>query len=279
MKYSGAKWVPGPSGKQGYSSYPYGTAKLGVVNHSAEGWRGGLVAQLANPNAGSWHFTVYQDGSIEQHYDSDAVAWHCGVRPEWRRESNATLIGIEHEGVAGQPLTEAQYQASLKVNRRLFETYKWGEPKRVEPGKNLWEHRELSSTACPSGRIPWDRLIADMKAKEDVVLILPNGWKIVSAEPKLGAKRLGEPYNQSRPDGQLEYVEHWKNPDGSEFWLVSPPLETSSQIIKDKDLAISYLEVGAQQLKAEIARMGVARQDIEKGVAQIQLGLAKLYNP
>jgi len=156
-----AKWIPGPSGKQGgYPSYPYGTAKLGVINHSAEGWRAGLAAVLTNPSAGSWHFTVYRDGSIEQHYDSDAVCWHCGVRPEWRKESNATLVGIEHEGVAGMALTEAQYQSSLKVNRWLFEIYKWGQP---QLKVNLWEHGWLSATSCPSGRIPWDRLIKDLK--------------------------------------------------------------------------------------------------------------------
>ena len=29
---------------------------------------------------------------------------------------------------------------------------------------NLFEHREWTATACPSGRIPWARLIADLEA-------------------------------------------------------------------------------------------------------------------
>ena len=33
---------------------------------------------------------------------------------------------------------------------------------------NLWEHNWLTQTSCPSGRIPWDRLIADLQGGDEM---------------------------------------------------------------------------------------------------------------
>ena len=154
--YGEADWVPAPANKQGYSGYPSPQPKKGVVLHDMDGWQAGAYSRLMDANErASWQYSVYQDGIIEAHYDDQAVCWHCG-----NIIGNRDYIGIEHEGRAPDELTKAQYQATLGLVRYLFREHGWGAPERRV---NLWEHRELSQTSCPSGRIPWDRLIADLQ--------------------------------------------------------------------------------------------------------------------
>jgi N-acetyl-anhydromuramyl-L-alanine amidase AmpD len=125
-----------------------------------DGWRPGAESRLFGPDRASWHFSVYRDGVIEQHYETEDVCWHCGA------PGNLYYIGIEHEGSSIQPLTPTQYQATLNLQRWLFAQHpEWGQP---ELRKNLWEHGWLMATDCPSGRIPWERLLADLKEDGDM---------------------------------------------------------------------------------------------------------------
>lgn len=146
MTYPGAIWFPGPLWKK----WPETNARAGVVLHSAEGYRAGLEAQIQG-DAVSWHFSVLKDGAVWQHYGLEDSCWHAGSR--WW---NQQLIGIEHEGLAGEPLTDAQLQASVELVRWIAETCGWA-PSREYRNKTLWGHSEISLTQCPSGRIPWER--------------------------------------------------------------------------------------------------------------------------
>ena len=121
----------------------------GVVCHSAEGSRSGLLSEIARTSRGdAWHFSVMKDGDIYQHYPIDAILYHAA--DTW---GNNNLIGIEHEGVADEPLSEPQRTASVTLVRWLAEQGKYKLTRYV----TTWEHRELSDTGteCPSGRIPW----------------------------------------------------------------------------------------------------------------------------
>jgi hypothetical protein len=145
-------WRPGPAWK--VFSWQPTNPKDGIVDHSMEGWRPGAESRLFGPDEASWHFSVYQDGTIEQHYEPEATCWHAGT------QGNLHYVGIEHEG-KDQPLTDAQYQATLRLHRWAFaENPGWGAP---ELRKNLHEHNWLWPTSCPNGRIPWVRLMADLE--------------------------------------------------------------------------------------------------------------------
>ena len=167
---------PGPAWKTGYPGASSRTASQieGEVKHSMEGgidyalrYMDGLVD--VNRRA-SWHFSiakVSKIGEVYQHYPLESITWHCGVLGDFDSLSaaigNLVLVGIEHEGAAGEPLTEAQIQATLRISQQLRllcpKVASAGPVRRV----TLWEHRELSQTSCPSDRIPWDRIVAGLK--------------------------------------------------------------------------------------------------------------------
>jgi N-acetyl-anhydromuramyl-L-alanine amidase AmpD len=120
----------------------------------------GAIAVLDDPaRRASWHFSVLRDGRVLQHFDSLAVAWHCGSRA-W----NARTIGIEHEGgyhPEDEPLTPPQLASSVALVRWLAAQHGFALRRR----DGLWEHREVAPasdpTACPGGRIPWQQYTAE----------------------------------------------------------------------------------------------------------------------
>ena len=145
--YPGAIQMPGPVG----NVYPQQNAVEGVVCHSADGnWSDAYTPMDTMIQRGvSFPFTVFKSGVVWQHYPLDASCWHAGGM-EW----NTRLVGIEHEGEATEPLTEAQIVASVALVRWIAHTAGWPALTR---GVTLREHNELYVTACPSGRIPWHR--------------------------------------------------------------------------------------------------------------------------
>jgi N-acetyl-anhydromuramyl-L-alanine amidase AmpD len=102
----------------------------------------------------SWHFSNPKSGPLLQHYETELPTWHAGY------EANCAYIGIEHEGVTGQPLTEVQIANDVALLRWLAQQEGWpGFVRKV----SLWEHNEFMATACPSGRIPWARIIEELE--------------------------------------------------------------------------------------------------------------------
>jgi N-acetyl-anhydromuramyl-L-alanine amidase AmpD len=84
-----------------------------IVVHATEGPFWGSVTWLQNERSqGSAHFIVGRDGKIVQIVHRSDVAWHSG-NPVVNRES----IGIEHEGVTGDPagFTLAEYRSSARL--------------------------------------------------------------------------------------------------------------------------------------------------------------------
>lgn len=148
MIYPPAEQRPGPAWKV----WPDQNAREGVILHSLEGSGLAGLSQLVGTVQVSWHFTVLKDGAVWQHYGLDSSCWHAG-----NRANNARLIGIEHEGKAGEPLTEAQTQASVALVRWIAATQGWP----LERHTRLLEHNEVYATACPSGRIPWERYVPE----------------------------------------------------------------------------------------------------------------------
>lgn len=122
----------------------------GAVVHSAEGYAEGILSVLMGKAFVSWHFSVLKDGTVWQHYPLDRWTWHAGG------VANARYVGIECEGVAGEPLERDQLFALVQLLHWIANKDGWTGYQR---GTTLFEHNEFMATACPSGRIPWDTII------------------------------------------------------------------------------------------------------------------------
>ena len=181
-------WAPfatrrdGPAWKVGYSYQGEGGPKRGDVKHSAEGYWPGIYSRLDGPDRASWHFTVGYD-RVEQHYPITAFCWHAGdVDDDGGVAANIDLVGIEHLGVRGEPLTPYQVEMTTKITRwcadqfllRTFSRYP------AQDGWTLVEHNQVSdvATACPSARIPWLPILVALTAPQEedemIHLIRPN---------------------------------------------------------------------------------------------------------
>jgi hypothetical protein len=79
------------------------------VVHIAQGSYEGTIAWFNNKDAqASSHFVIARDGRIAQLVDTDNKAWHAAG-------ANDHSVGVEHEGFAGNPLTDAAVNATAKV--------------------------------------------------------------------------------------------------------------------------------------------------------------------
>lgn len=171
LRYPNGIWRPGPEWKQGYSAYPSPQPKEGFVLHSMEGSTSAAFGELDKvTRQASWHFSISKDGTVYQHYDPLAVTWHCGLPGDnisWTAAiGNVALIGIEHEGKIGEPLTGPQFRASAAVQNWCYSVIPSLKPPALR--SSHWEHGWLSNTSCPSGRIPWTMVMASVHKEENM---------------------------------------------------------------------------------------------------------------
>lgn len=151
---------PGPEWKTGYGTGDRTLGQIeGVVDHSMEGSMAGAYSVLDGPSQASWTFSIPKVGEPIQHYPVEKIPWHAGIMGDRRQDTfligNLTLVGKEHEGVAGEEWTENQLFWSAKIDvalRALCPAFGANPP---TLRKNMWEHNWLSATSCPSGRNPW----------------------------------------------------------------------------------------------------------------------------
>ncbi len=163
---------PGPEWKIGYDTGDRTLSQIeGVVDHNAEGSMAGLYSVLDGPRQASWPFSLPKVGEPVQHYSLEKITWHAGLPGDRRTDTsligNLTLVGKEHEGVAGEPWTENQLFWSAKIDvalRHLCPAFGANPP---TLRLNMWEHNWLSATTCPSGRNPWEEKFALINEWED----------------------------------------------------------------------------------------------------------------
>ena len=151
--FSWAERIPGPLNK----TWPETNLMVGAVYHSAVGSLQGVIDTVMGPEEKSVTGVVGQDGRFVQFYPVTLSPWANGSH-----YANSHYLGFEFEGGAagneGEPLTDAQINvgtrilADLAVYKNVSTEY-WVRP------TTLIEHREIFPTACPSGRIPWQRII------------------------------------------------------------------------------------------------------------------------
>lgn len=135
-RYPKAIWAPwryiGASGTPAY--YKGMNRPEAVIVHVMQGWVPTVLdwASSGYPHA-SWHFSVGRNGQVYQHLDFEDGGYQAGITDEWAaaypptwrlwrgrgRNVNTYSLGIEHEGFAGEPFTEAQARASRDLCRWL----------------------------------------------------------------------------------------------------------------------------------------------------------------
>ena len=210
---------PGPSWKIGYGTGDRTLAQIeGVVDHSMEGSISGAYSVLDGSAQSSWTFSIPKVGEPVQHYPLEKITWHAGLPGDRRQDTsligNLTLVGKEHEGIAGEPWTENQiyWSARIDVALRVLCPAFGANPPTLR--LNQWEHNWLSATSCPSGRNPWNAKFAlinkweenDMNDKDWVTMAgLLRGviWAITEGKMSTGLKK-GDP--EWTPKHDLEDV-------------------------------------------------------------------------
>jgi AmpD protein len=72
----------------------------------------------------SAHFFIRRDGRVWQFVSCDARAWHAGAS-HWggRDDCNDFSLGIELEGLEGEPFERAQYVALVRLLRAMAKRY------------------------------------------------------------------------------------------------------------------------------------------------------------
>jgi AmpD protein len=104
----------------------------------------------------SAHFFVRRNGSLIQFVDADARAWHAGVS-FWRGRGNCNdeSIGIELEGLEGEPFETPQYDTLTRLCHQIQQRYPIDHiagHEHIAPGRKL----------DPGSGFDWDRLQTDL---------------------------------------------------------------------------------------------------------------------
>ena len=115
-----------------WAGRPHGSP-IALVLHTADGSMMGVDGEFATPNSGlSTHFAVGLDGVIHQYVELGDRAWgngHLESGNVWPGaldiSPNHLTVSIETEDVGDprQPVTEAQYRATLEVGRLVLRYY------------------------------------------------------------------------------------------------------------------------------------------------------------
>lgn len=100
----------------------------------------------------SAHFVIHRDGGLLQFVSCDRRAWHAG-RSSWRGrdDCNDFSIGVEFEGLEGEPFEAAQYAALATLARALARRY----PIEAVAGH---EHVAPGRKGDPGAGFDWPRL-------------------------------------------------------------------------------------------------------------------------
>lgn len=105
----------------------------------------------------SSHFLVRRDGQVIQFVPTRKRAWHAGVST-WRGRSrcNDFSIGVELEGSDFEPFTDRQYDALLRLTKRL---------KRLHPIADIVGHSDIAPDrkTDPGPFFDWGRYLAGLK--------------------------------------------------------------------------------------------------------------------
>lgn len=159
------QWVGTPNFTPGRQ----GRAPIAICNHITAGAYPGCLTWMQNPDAeASAHYLVTKAGKILQLVKDEDMAWANGKanKPTWPlydgTNPNLYTLSIEHEALAGEGLTEEQYQATLWLHAKLVK--RWGIPIDRDHIIGHYQIDSVNRPNCPGAQFPWDRLVSDLRA-------------------------------------------------------------------------------------------------------------------
>jgi N-acetylmuramoyl-L-alanine amidase len=162
-------WAPSPN----YTGGRRGRKIIAIVNHITAGLMPGTLNWLRNPAAkASAHYLVTKAGVVYQLVKDEDTAWHAGIvnKPGWPlydgSNPNYYTLGVEHEALAGESLTEPQYQATLELHRMLVKKHSIPVDRNHIIGHYLLD--SVNRKNDPGPGFPWNRLFNDL-ARSDTV--------------------------------------------------------------------------------------------------------------
>lgn len=172
------EWVGTPNFRSGRS----GNQIIAIINHITAGLYPGCLSWMQNPaSQASCHYLILKNGRILQLVKDEDTAWHAGIvnKPNWPlyngKNPNLNTIGIEHEALAGEGLTEEQYQANLWLHRYLLAKHSGI---KLDSDHIIGHNRTdtVNRANDPGPKFPWERLFADLKGERRKVdyLVLVN---------------------------------------------------------------------------------------------------------
>jgi N-acetyl-anhydromuramyl-L-alanine amidase AmpD len=112
----------------------------------------------------SAHFLIRRDGSVLQFVSCDQRAWHAGPS-SWQGRDNCNdySVGIELEGLEGEPFESAQYVRLIELLRALAARYPIGAVvghehiaagRKNDPGAGFNWQQLVSGLGWPAHRFP-----------------------------------------------------------------------------------------------------------------------------
>lgn len=153
----------------------FGQKLTAIVDHIAQGGYQSSIDWLCRANGdSSAHFIISELGDITQMVKVEDSSWSNGPlgNPDmsipWLAECvnkginvNTRTVSIEHAGYTGNPLPEAQYQASLWLHRKLIAD----NGIQIDNQHIIGHYRidKINRPNCPGSAFPWQRLFNDLK--------------------------------------------------------------------------------------------------------------------
>ena len=117
-----AEWRPSPN----FGARAEGVATdLIILHYTDMATAGAAIDWLCDPvSQVSAHYVVAEDGRITQLVAETDRAWHAGVS-SWRGRGNCNddSVGIELEGLEGQPFDEPQYETLASLCAAIAQHY------------------------------------------------------------------------------------------------------------------------------------------------------------
>lgn len=153
---------------RGWYSRLFDTSRLpdGRYTPNAAASVTGIILDEIDPATG--------DALVIQHYDFFKSCWASGAR-----SINCRGIAFENErrrsNFNALPLPPHMHRSNVRIIRELAAWKGWTPRRPTGPNDmtaTLMEHRESTRwgaepTACPSGRIDWPRVLADLEEEDD----------------------------------------------------------------------------------------------------------------
>ncbi len=160
------------------------------------------------PNAPvSAHYGIGRNGEIHQYVAESDTAWHAGrVRnPAWPGlipgvNPNLYTIGIEHEGLSGDPWSTAMYESSAWLIAQIAN--RWSIPLNGRNGaSNIVRHADIydAKPFCPGTGVDMPTLVglaqSVLLSGNDTNLVVAAGETIAQSDLYL---RIGAPTSQAQ---------------------------------------------------------------------------------